>query len=432
MTTISLKATVLSIALCVLPAHGLAQSKQAELFKQFDAATRKIKEEKDPLKAYQHAQSIYNDPNLASLKSMLVQALANQYNLVGKYREAEALNFSKARVTGQAFPDGASTRPAAHAVAELAQAHRVVMLNEAHTIARTRLLTLELLAPLRKAGFTHLALETLSHNDPVNQRGYPVWETGYYTTEPVFAEMIREALRLGYILVPYEYNGDESGQQARETGQAENLAQLLGNHLNARVIVHAGHAHIHKDSRYMPDKARSMASELMRLTGIKPLSIEQTTFIDHPDPAKQHPFRAKAVSLWQEQHGGSLPTQPFILQSGEGTPWSLHPASNDISVFMAPWHAEWGELSGLRSPVPLASNFCIQYPCVVQARYAGETHDGVPADNLLVEAPSQTKLWLRDGCYRITSVPQDNPATTDPAPLCVGNHARKTHPPAAQ
>lgn len=80
---------------------------------------------------------------------------------------------------------------------------------------RDRLLTLELLEPLRDRGFTHLALEALWWGDPINERGYPTDETGYYVNDVVFAELVRTALALGYELIPYEIEPEQRGLEER-------------------------------------------------------------------------------------------------------------------------------------------------------------------------------------------------------------------------
>ena len=64
---------------------------------------------------------------------------------------------------------------AADTIVDLAAHRRVVMVNEAHHDAHTRLLTLALLPRLRALGFTHLAIEALVEDgDALRQRGYPM------------------------------------------------------------------------------------------------------------------------------------------------------------------------------------------------------------------------------------------------------------------
>src|SRR5690606_17052867 len=113
--------------------------------------------------------------------------------------------------------------------------YRVVMVNEAHHKPQTRLLTLALLPELRARGFKYFAAETFGE-EPL-EKGYPTKDSGYYTRDPVFAEIVREAVRLGYALVPYEAFGVLDGsQQARETRQAERLAEILARDPDAKIL----------------------------------------------------------------------------------------------------------------------------------------------------------------------------------------------------
>src|SRR5258708_7164866 len=58
-------------------------------------------------------------------------------------------------------------------------------------------------------GFTKKAFGTLpqtlrSDDATLQTRGYPTLSTGYYTAEPVYADLIRIALTIGYKVTPYE------------------------------------------------------------------------------------------------------------------------------------------------------------------------------------------------------------------------------------
>jgi hypothetical protein len=56
----------------------------------------------------------------------------------------------------------------------------------------------------------------------LNQRGYPIADSGFYTNEPIYAEMVRTALRLGYTVVAYDAENAGVGDP-RESAGAENL-----------------------------------------------------------------------------------------------------------------------------------------------------------------------------------------------------------------
>ncbi|MGI4833347.1 MAG: hypothetical protein ACRYFK_07780 [Janthinobacterium lividum] len=167
-----------------------------------------------------------------------------------------------------AAPVGAPV-PAAAAILTQTWARQVVMFNEEHTQPRGRWLVGSLLPALYRQGFRYLALEALEAADSagLRQRGYPVAASGFYTNEPHFGNLIRQARQLGFRLIAYDALSAD-----RERDEARNLiAATLGPHPQARVVVLAGHGHINEAS-----SAQSMAAWVHKLTGIDPLTIEQT------------------------------------------------------------------------------------------------------------------------------------------------------------
>lgn len=160
-----------------------------------------------------------------------------------------------------------------------------IMIGEEHMKPQTRCILLPLLRALKKQGFTYFAAETF--NDAVaetTKNGYPTWKTGYYSDDPVFADGIREAIRLGYKLIPYEAReqpkdvppGDPwFAQNFREHLQAENLKKRIYDlDPKAKVLVWAGRSHVIKvSSKQDNSEFRPMGYEFKRMTGIDPLSV---------------------------------------------------------------------------------------------------------------------------------------------------------------
>ena len=97
---------------------------------------------------------------------------------------------------------GFQQKPAVDALLALTKDRQAVFFNEAHTYPHTRILTIEMLARLRAQGFDTFAAETLYENDKdLQKRGYPIIKSGFYTQEPLYAEMVREAIKLGFTVV---------------------------------------------------------------------------------------------------------------------------------------------------------------------------------------------------------------------------------------
>ena len=68
---------------------------------------------------------------------------------------------------------------------------------------------MQLLPQLRAEGFDYFAVETLYQTDTaLAARGYPTADSGFYTAEPISAEMVRTALKLGFHVVGYEALSD--------------------------------------------------------------------------------------------------------------------------------------------------------------------------------------------------------------------------------
>ncbi|WP_153242491.1 hypothetical protein [Frateuria defendens] len=360
-----------------------------------------------------------SDPADRAFQLVFTQYLGWYQSFVGDYPNAQA-SFV---VQDVALPDDAPSplsgpyeaRPALEAIPALARGYRAVFLNEAHHVPLTRSLTVQLLARLRREGFDYFAVETLYADDTaLAARGYPVEASGFYTREPVYAEMVRTALKLGFKVVAYESDTAGSGD-ARERAQAEHLYErVFRRDPQAKLVVNAGYAHIVEQGAYLG--GLSMAQHFRRLTGIDPLTVEQTALIPHPLAAQDHPIYQAAM---QRLH----PDAPIVFVQPSGRAWSLRPGY-DVSVFFPPaplraGRPAWLALGGLRKPFAVDSRTaCLRtWPCLVEARYAAEGEDAVPADRLLFDPPPQplprrdrvrpldgattAALYLRPGRYRL-------------------------------
>jgi len=349
-----------------------------------------------------------------ALQGFAQQLLATSSSFLGRPNDAiREFPIHDESEAPPALPDttGFDVIPAVDWIATQAGGRQVIMVNEAHHKPQTRLLILALLPRLRALGFTHFAAETFL--DQPMQAGYPTAKSGYYTREPVFAEIVREAARLGYTLVPYEFTdkGDES-QQARETGEARNLAEVLARDPEARILVHAGYGHVSKSAGTQPDDADPMALEFMRLTGLPVLTIDQTRLTWEDGHAAERLSREFNV------------TSPSVLLDREtGSAWSAFPDQFDANVVLpaSPASAlrpDWLELGGRRRAVTVDMASCIGHlPCLAEARYANEGNDAIPADQFVVLAPEETgtPLYLAPGEYRLRLLGNDGTSLADHA-----------------
>jgi hypothetical protein len=258
---------------------------------------------------------------------MLLQLLGTEYSWIGRYQKSlECFNsqyYSRRKQPAQLVDaDRFESCDAVAAILELADKYRVVMINEAHHVPLHRAFTLQLLEGLYRKGFRYFAAETLMVGDGALQsRGYPTLKTGGYTAEPVYADLIRTALSLGYKVTPYECEDSPSppsdnpvpAMNFREQGQARNLKErILDKDPNAKIIVHAGFSHIYKKPQIKEfGELRWMALAFQDLTGVEPLSIDQTEMSEVNKPENENADYRFAVDK------GLVKDRPVVLRDKE-------------------------------------------------------------------------------------------------------------------
>lgn len=342
----------------------------------------------------------------AGVQDFTRQLLGTFYSFLGRDQLAleqfDAQPADRAERAKAPSLDGFTPVPAVDAVVEAARGARAVFVNEAHHVARHRVLTMELLAPLYAQGYRYFAAETFAATDAeLNTRGYPSRATGFYSREPIFGALVREALRVGYTLVQYEPE-NPADQDARETGQARNLYErVFAKDPEAKVLVHAGYDHINESGGL--GGVPAMAERFREISGLDPLTIDQTTMRERSAPEFEGPF-------YRETEAAHRFTVPTVFATG-GEVWSLRPGSHDMTVFMPrtayvdgrpAWLADLG-----RRAVRVPSEACTTPPCAVFAWREADAADAVPVDALLVDrvehAGTPPTLMLPPGDYRLES-----------------------------
>jgi hypothetical protein len=389
-----------------------------------DAIMRDARKLPGLLAQYLYMQTKYDANHERAFQLIFGQYLSWYQTFIGDY-DGAAASFSIAQPPqaddgASPLTGGYTAKPAADVILQLTKNRKAVFFNEAHSAPITRTLTIELLTKLRAQGFDYFAAETLYRSDKdLNRRGYPTPDSGFYINEPLYGEMVRTALKLGYKVLPYDVENAGAGD-VRELAGAQNLYHVFKQDPHARLVVDAGFAHIQKSGKYLGGS--SVVEFFQRMSGIDPLCVEQTMMIQHARPDQDHPYYA---AVMQALH----PTQPLAFVDGDKT-WTLKPKQYDLSViFPAAPHndlrPDWLTLDGLRTPYPVGGEMCrSHFPCLIEAHYANEGADAVAADRALlnvIEADAsltervltghgsvQSRLFLRPGKYRITATDRDN------------------------
>lgn len=407
------------------PAEWRAQQRAAA--EKSEKILREAEKVRGLLGQYQVMQAAYSQDTGKAFRLIFGQYLSWHQTYLGLYADARK-SFSIAQepsAEDAPSPLGGGYTPEAaiEAIPRLAKDARAVFLNEAHNAPVTRSLTVPLLAKLRAEGFDTFAAETLYETDKgLQQRGYPTVDSGFYTQEPVYGEMVRTALKLGYKVIAYEAVSDATGD-AREKEQARLLYERsFKKNPKARLVVNAGYGHIQEDGAYLG--GRSMAQHFKEIAGVDPLTVEQTMLIEHGLAAEDHPYYRPAVD-------GAHVAQPTVFVNAAGQAWSLRPKGYDVSVVFPPEHLgeaprpAWLALDGLRQPYAINGDLCRnEFPCMVEARYLDESETAVPADRIvfgLIDpkvglrerarirgAEMHSDLYLRPGRYRLSATNADN------------------------
>lgn len=302
----------------------------------------------------------------------------------------------------------------------------MVILNEAHNISGHRAFAAVVARALKPLGYDWFAAEAFvtpwkepSPSMRLYHDGTPFsGGLGWYTQDPVFAETVREAARLGYRFADYEQtwrqrapDGSDAETEiaAREQAQAENLiANVLTPHPDARVFVYVGYSH----AMEKPGLGGTwFAARLKALTGIDPLTIEQSSNWPALDPANDARHVASVLAKF-------APTAPITVSKDDLSVGSRGYAGQmDLSVFHPRREAVSGRPGWLAAdPLRQAVEVTVppfEAPALLQVMRTSEGPAGVPADQFLLQ-PGQDRatLMLHPGAYFLRL---ERPEGIDPA-----------------
>lgn len=271
----------------------------------------------------------------------------------------------------------------------------IVILNEAHNSPRDRAFALRVARALRPLGYKTLAAETFDNNPPesgisrtdqLKRDGFVRFNTGSYTIDPVFARFVREALAMGYEPVAYEQTKAQdrpaSGIPEREQAQAENLmAKIFSTRPHEKVLIFVGHGHLAE----LPGRhGELMGARLKRMSGVDPLTIDQTNVTDLSSSARDA-YAIAAARIGRNSTAFFEGANPLILGTLAGSVdlQVIHPRRAYVSG-----RPEWlAALGGKRMLVPQRL-MPAKGRRLIQVFAANAPSDAVPLDQVLVNAGS--------------------------------------------
>ena len=287
---------------------------------------------------------------------------------------------------------------------------RIIIIQERHSQVRHRLALLALLAPLRQRGFTHFAAEDF-RGDPGKYRTITGAVDGFHSRrEPVFGQVVRSAIALGYQLSPYEAEfpppdsvprSDWEGWRARE--MSHNIkTRILDAEPESRVLILAGEGHGREAQtpRMAQSGYRPMALVLSEITGLDPVTIDQTGCERAPAAAVQAPdalFDAVVTDTIErfEPSAYDLQVQHRVerFERHGRTSWLWRLGRTPVSV-----------------PAQLRRN---GEAVVVEARMAGQPPSATPLDRLYLAEGETLPLMLEPGEYMLTVHKRGRPAVQE-------------------
>jgi len=254
-------------------------------------------------------------------------------------------------------------------IEKISAQHQLVMINESHFASKHREMIGAALPILKDAGFTHYAVESIGESaSALKERGYPIVETGFYTSDPQFGNTLRLALKLKFNVLGYDF--DFTSHEAREEFAATELAKLFQDSLGQRWL----------------------ASILWEKTGVEPFTISQLSSMhdnleydailpllqqeieDFTEPVLLMPPPNKNCGLTNIQDVDAILVHPPDKSTAPSERTVLFPA--DMQQVSGQWLTK-------------------QWPVVISAYNQGEPTSAVPLDQVMLKTNEQDfTLWL--------------------------------------
>ena len=284
----------------------------------------------------------------------------------------------------------------------IAKNNQIVILNEGHHIPQNRASTMYFLETFYKNGFRYIAMESVKSLDStLNQRKYPITgKTGYYFTEPCYGDLARQALKMGFTVIPYEYEKRAKTMIEREEGQADNVIKnLLKDNPKAKLLMHVGYSH---GVKFEPDpvmKLAMMGYFLKQKSGIEPFVIGQENETERANHTVESPYYVYATKKYSI-------TEPTFFVKNDGKLW----ANNyfDACLFSPRSiyknsRPTWLNWSGKKKEYLFdISKINTQTPFLIQGFLEEELPNGVPIDQIEIMNKTENKaLLLYSGKYVI-------------------------------
>lgn len=285
-------------------------------------------------------------------------------------------------------------------IAEEARSHNIIIWGEEHHLPQTRSLYSSLLSCLWQSGFRYLAAEAFTPE--VESPGFiaPGYHSGYYLMDPVYANAVRDAVKLGYKLVAYDNNEKE-----RDKKQAEHIqSKIFDRDPDAKVLILAGRGHI--SETVTNDGWEPMGYWLKKLTGYDPFTVYAPTMTERLTRGEEHP-------LYRYVTGRYKIKEPVILKNNNSNRY-LGESSFDAYVFFPrvkilkgrpDWLFDLPGVKALKFKIRLNQS---TQTLLLQVFSENEPDNSIPVDQLIVNGPDvKVVLALNHGRFRLRIIDKE-------------------------
>jgi hypothetical protein len=312
------------------------------------------------------------------------------------YRFKDQINTEKI-VFDTAFVRQHTLVNASKYITDRAKLSQVTMINEAHHLPYHRALMLSMLKRFYNCGYRYLAIETLE-DSLINKKNYPDYNAGYYIHEPLFGELLRQAKKIGFTMVPYDPQEDCDQKNEdpnycnrfRDSLMAINLEKVLNKDPKAKMLVYAGYDHIQEGSG---DSWKKMAQYFKEFSGIDPFTVDLTQEVQHLYPQLEE---KEFISINKFKH-----IRKPVIALHANKAW--HGKYVDATVIFPIYNIKnmrptFLSVAGLRKSYNL-NYFHLKPTQFVQAFYCYEKPGNrIPADQLVIKNGNNV-LFLFKGKY---------------------------------
>jgi len=307
-------------------------------------------------------------------------------------------------------------------IVDLAKKEKALFFNEYPDHPQNRAFVSTMLDELFAAGFTYFFMEDVVASDKkLNNRAYPVINTGYYVKDPVFGDLIRQAMQKGFEIVSYEPSKIQMQkateivkrtakfsdpallqQSAKDWARAMNINRIIKKDPAAKIVVLTSRGNI----KEVNSKGfKTMASWFKTFTKINPITIDQRTFTEKCKVDEDPLFPIRTV---KEPTVFFYKNNLFIKQE-ENTITESTGKFVDVQVFFPRSsfrndRPTWLEMNGYRLHQEVnPDKYGMGSPCMVMAfRKDEDMTFAVPVDAIeLGNTGTRTSLLLPTGSYTL-------------------------------